>query len=140
MKQLKIISAKMLFESHFNSEDDFNSLGNYFQCKDKLNDYCEEFIELFGDRLNWHNLSTVITIEQNEKVIEKYSDKFDWFALFDTRRIWSDKIQLSEEFFKKFYNIILKLPFVEGYEVETVKMPYEIYRTINYITINLKTF
>lgn len=140
MKQLKLITAKMLFESHFNSEDDFNSLNNYFLCKDKLNGYCEEFIELFSDKLNWYNLSKVIIIEQNEKVIEKYSDKFDWFALFDTRRIWSDKIRLSEEFFKKFYNIILKLPLVESYNVETVKMPYEIYRTINYITINLKTF
>ena len=51
MKQLKLISAKMLFESHFNSEDDFNCLNNYFYCKDKLNDYCEEFIELFSDKL-----------------------------------------------------------------------------------------
>lgn len=140
MKQLKLITAKMLFESHFNSEDDFNHLNNYFQCEDKLNSYCEEFIELFSDKLNWHNLSKVIKVELNEKVIEKYSDKFDWFALFDTRRIWSDKIHLSEGFFKNFYEIILKLPFVESYEVEPIKMPYEIYQTINYITINLKKF
>lgn len=136
MKQLKLITAKMLFESHFNSEDDFNRLNNYFQCEDKLNSYCEEFIELFSDKLNWHNLSKVIKVELNEKVIEKYSDKFDWFALFDTR----SKIHLSEGFFKKFYEIILKLPVVESYEVETIKMPYETYRTINYITITLKTF